>query len=243
MKEVLQELAGRSYTVELIRCRDLSPTVRSFEFRFADVDRFEFEPGQSIAIEFTLEGSQHSRPYSIASPPRGDNTLEICARFNPGGPGTRFLWALEPGARFTVTGPRGSFRLQSSRIRDCIFIAAGTGIAPLRSMLYALLEREEEPHVTLLFGVRDQADCLYNEEFVALARRNKNFSYRTVLSRPSNGWGGLRGYVQHHVEDAVNNRTALDVYVSGMTEMVEEVRQMLLDLGLDEKSIHYEKSS
>src|SRR5213079_3329843 len=73
-KKVAQELAGGSYTVELIRYRDLSPTVRSFEFRFTDIDRFEFEPGQSIAIEFTLEGSRHSRPYSIASPPRGDNT-------------------------------------------------------------------------------------------------------------------------------------------------------------------------
>ncbi len=236
-------MAVGSYTVEVIRCRDLSSTVRSFELRFIDLDCFEFEPGQSIAIEFTLEGSQYIRPYSIASPPRRDNTLEICARYNPGGPGTRFLWALKPGTRFTITGPQGSFLLQSSRIRDCIFIAAGTGIAPLRSMLYAVLEREEEPRVTLLFGVRDQADCLYDEEFVALARRNKNFSYRTVLSRPSNGWAGLRGYVQHHVEDAVNNRTALDVYVSGMTEMVEEVRQMLLDLGLDEKSIHYEKFS
>src|SRR5213594_821893 len=226
--------------VEVIAFDDLSPTVRAFYLRFTGVDRFDFRAGQAIDVQFTLDGQSYVRSYSIASPPRGSDLLEICARYNPGGPGTRFLWGLKSGDRISVTGPHGDFHLRPNEGRDCIFVAAGTGISPIRSMLYSVLEQEKCPHITLLYGVRDQLDRLYNSEFLELERYNPNFSYRTVLSRPQNGWVGLRGYVQQHVEDTVKNRTSLDVYISGMKEMVDEVRQLLEELGLDENSIHYE---
>ena len=232
----------RGHTVELLGYQDLSRSVRAFNLRFVALDRFDFEPGQAISVQFTLEGQSYVRSYSIASPPRATNRLEICARYNPGGPGTRLLWGLRPGDRLTVTGPHGEFLLKPLEGRDCILVAAGTGIAPIRSMLYSVLRNERRSHVTLLFGVRDQEDRLYNADFLELERVNPNFSYRTVMSRPQDDWLGLRGYVQHHVEDAVRNRHALEVYISGKKEMVDDVRQMLEELGLDEGSIHYEKT-
>ncbi len=235
------QLAGNTHRAEVLGYRDLSLSVRAFYLRFVDIDRFDFKPGQAISVQFDLDGLSVIRTYSIASPSRGNNRLEICAKYNEGGAGTRFLWGLKPGDRFTVTGPQGDFLLRPPEDRDCIFVAAGTGISPIRSMLYSILDQEGCPHVTLLFGIREHADSLYNSEFVELERVNPNFSYRTVLSRPQNGWSGLRGHVHHHVEDAVNNRTALDVYISGMSEMVGEVRQVLQDMGFDKSFIHYEK--
>jgi NAD(P)H-flavin reductase len=66
-------------------------------------------------------------------------------------------------------------------------------------------------------------------------------NYEAILSRPGNGWHGLQGYVQHHIEDALRVGKPLDVYVSGMRAMVEEVRGILEKEHFDSGSIHYER--
>ena len=93
----------------------------------------------------------------------------------------------------------------------------------------------------LLFGVRNQEGILYDQEFKRLQQENRNFSYDAILSRPGNGWHGLQGYVQHHIEDALRIGRPFDVYVSGMRAMVDEVRGILEERNFDRASIHYER--
>ena len=226
-------------TLELVRYEDLSPYVRSFECR-AVADALSFEAGQYLSIEFELDGVAYSRPYSIASPPDG-RRVEILARNNPGGAGTRFLWGLQRGSRLSVDGPHGSFVLRRPEPRDSLFIANGTGIAPIRSMLGAALACPGRPRLTLLYGVRDQSDLVYHDELSDLARRHPNFSYEVVLSRPLDGWTGRSGRVQDHVAAALGGNAAIDAYVSGSPEMVADIRVILRTLGLAADAIRFEQ--
>jgi CDP-4-dehydro-6-deoxyglucose reductase len=233
---------NNSHPVELVAFRDLSPRVRSFEIRFDVAESFVFQAGQFIAVEFSIDQQNYSRFYSICSPPGSKNSLEFLAKYNPGGPGTRFLWSTKPGSRFSLAGPFGIFQLRRPEPRASIFIATGTGIAPIRSMLGTILPVGEAPRMALVYGAREQADLLYHSEFVEWTRRNPKFSYSAVLSQPSNGWSGLRGYVQDHIATIVNASKPEDVYLSGLTAMVEDVRRILTPLGFKDDSIYCEKA-
>ena len=142
-------------------------------------------------------------------------------------------------------------------MRDTIFIATGTGIAPFRSMLHWLFEseltvedgrlrpsslpRHENRGLWLLFGVRTPSDLYYDSEFKALAQEHSNFHYVPTLSRAVGPWQGARGYVQEHVKEIVSARADMHAYICGLNRMVSTNRELLKSLGWDRKSIRYEK--
>jgi len=228
-------------TFNLMSCRDLSPQIRVFELRLADGGRFDFSAGQFITVHFTIDGQNFTRSYSIASPPGPQKSFEVMARHNPGGPGTRYLWSLQPGAHLSASGPSGEFVLRAGQVRESFFFANGTGIAPVRSMVWSLLGRSGTARAALLHGERDSGDLVYHSEFLELARRDPRFSYQAVLSRPPEEWKGLRGRVQEHVASALGGSLEGNAYLAGSADMVAELRSMLERLGLPPESIRFEK--
>lgn len=153
------------------------------------------------------------------------------------------LFDLAEGAEITFQGPFGSFILRPP-LRDTIFIATGTGIAPFRSMLHWLLAdraRQEGRRFWLLFGVRTEQDIYYREEFERLASEHFDFIFLPALSRGGPEWKGLRGYVQQHVPEIVGDRTDMHAYICGLDKMVSANRELLKSRGWDRKQILYEK--
>src|SRR5262249_20625387 len=226
------EVVSATRTFELLASRDLSPQVRGFGLRLEGGGRFDFQAGQFITVHFTLDGQDFTRSYSIASPPGSQERFQMLARHNPGGPGTRFLWGLQAGAHLAASGPSGEFVLRPGETRDSFFFANGTGIAPIRSMVWSLLGRGGAARAALLHGERDSGDLVYHSEFLELARRDSRFSYQAVLSRPPVDWTGLRGRVQEHVASALGGSLVGDAYLAGSPDMVADLRVMLEQLGL-----------
>src|ERR1700690_1212238 len=109
-------------------------------------------------------------------------------------------------------------------------IAAGTGIAPFRSMLTEVAGNSPQP-IVLLFGIRNESDILYRDEFETLAERAPWFAFHATLSRASSAWQGKRGYVQGHIGGILEGLggTDCDIYVCGLAKMVREVRNVLLE--------------
>jgi len=111
-----------------------------------------------------------------------------------------------------------------------ILIGMGTGIAPLRALSQARLDRATAPgSLTLIQGARTLGDCLFYDELSALG--SAQLDYRPVLSQPEPSWSGRRGYVQEHLADLPLG----DAYVCicGKLAMVEEVTARLGKLGVD----------
>jgi ferredoxin-NADP reductase len=126
------------YTAHLVRSDLLSEKTKHLEFRVAEMPCFDFIAGQFVSMkEKNHEGKEVTRAYSIASPPRPDNSFDICLNRVEHGFFSNYLCDLEIGADVKFHGPHGKFVLRDP-VRDSIFIGTGTGIAPLRGMLHWL---------------------------------------------------------------------------------------------------------
>ena len=125
----------------------------------------------------------------------------------------------------------------------------GTGVTPLRSMIRDALNHGDTSPMTLLFGVRTEADRLYQDELDALAAQHLNLRVLYTLSRPSPTWTGLTGYVQTHVERLYREveaqapaGIATHVYACGLERMVGAVRDLLRkSMNVDRKRVHSER--
>lgn len=239
---------GRTrYTATVERLETLTEATKHLELKVAGPKPFAFTAGQFVSLHLERNGSDDVRPYSIASPYRSDNRFDLCLNRVEGGYFSNYLCDLPPGATLEFEGPFGFFVVRQPP-RDSVFVATGTGIAPIRGMLQQLFRHPPtgsgsptEQQIWLVFGVRYLETLLYGKEFEALAARHPNFHFWPTLSRPPADWSGRRGHVQEHVERLVAERPDLDVYLCGLKAMVDDMRKRLKARGLDRKQIRYEK--
>ncbi len=227
-----------------MRSTALSELTKHIEFEMKAVPRFGFVAGQWLSFKATKpDGEEITRAYSIASPPSEDNRFALCLNRVQDGFTSNYLCDMKVGDEIACSGPFGDFILRPP-MRDTVFIATGTGIAPFRSMLHWLLaeeSRHQGKQLSLVFGNRTEKDIYYHDEFLRLASEHANFHYRPTLSRGGSEWQGLRGYVQEHVPAIAQARTDMHAYVCGLDKMVKANRELLKSLGWDRKSILYEK--
>jgi ferredoxin-NADP reductase len=234
----------QTFSARLVRSVDLSPQTKHLEFEVPAVSRFGFVAGQWLSFKTNKPDDEEiTRAYSIASPPVENNRFSLCLNRVQDGFMSNFLCDMKKSEEISCQGPFGDFILRPP-LRDTVFIATGTGIAPFRSMLHWLLAdpvRHQDKQLWLLFGNRTDKDIYYNQEFRDLAARHANFHYLPTLSRGAAEWQGLRGYVQDHVPGIVAGRTDMHAYICGLDKMIKANRELLKGLGWDRKSILYEK--
>ena len=224
----------QTYTASVSRVRDLTHDVRELEMVLVEPKDLSFKPGQFISFEVPKEGfpAPVVRPYSIASPPAQQGRVTLVFNLVVGGPGSTYLYGLQVGDRTTFKGPAGSFYLRDDGTRDLLFVATGTGIAPIRSMILAQLERRTSQAVTLFWGLRSQRDLYYQEEFQSLAGQHPRFSFVTTLSKPEAGWNGVTGRVTALIQDRITSVRNLAAYLCGNGGMIREVTTLLQGQGL-----------
>lgn len=204
--------------------RQLTADVRELTFRLVEPAALPFTAGQYIGFRVPAEGKDKpvSRLYSINSAPREAGVVQLLYNY-VGGPGTAFLHALSVGSAVEFKGPYGAFTLKEPSTRDLLFVATGTGLAPFRSMLREYLPSSLTRRVTLLWGVRHEADVYYQEEFAALERAYPNFRFLLTLSRPADGWQGLRGRVTQIFPEYFAKVDNLEVYCCGSDAMIHDI--------------------
>ncbi len=234
----------QTYTARLVGSIALSEQTKHLEFEMQATSRFGFVAGQWLSFKHNkTDGEEITRAYSIASPPGDDDRFALCLNRVNDGYMSNHLCDMQPGDELRCQGPFGDFILRPP-MRDTLFIATGTGVAPFRSMLQWLLtdeSRHQDRDLWLVFGNRTEKDIYYHQEFLHLADAHENFHYRPTLSRGADNWAGLRGYVQEHVPEIAGGRTDMHAYVCGLDKMVKANRDLLKGLGWDRKSILYEK--
>jgi len=247
----------QTFTARLTRSTALSELTKHLEFEMKNAARFGFVAGQWLSFKTDKPDAEEiTRAYSIASPPQDDNRFALCLNRVQDGFMSNFLCDMQEGDEISCQGPFGDFILRPP-IRDTLFIATGTGIAPLRSMLHWLFgcnsvespscadpaseSRHQGRQLWLVFGNRTEKDIYYHDEFLQLAGKHSNFHYLPTLSRGSESWRGLRGYVQEHVPAIASGRSDMHAYICGLEKMIHANRELLKSLGWDRKSIRYEK--
>lgn len=198
---------------------------------------FEYLAGQFIQVCVPGETGEILRSYSLSSAPH-QTKLELCVKLLPDGVGSNFFRALKPGDQINFYGPVGRFTVQSEIDSPLVFVATGSGLAPVMSMLSEVLQnRAYSAPVSLLFGVRTQVDIFWQDRLQALAAQFPNFSHTITLSQPDLDWAGQTGRVTSHL---TNLPKAAHYFLCGSGEMVTEVRNYLVAAGEPATSIHFE---
>jgi NAD(P)H-flavin reductase len=221
------------FSAQVTAVRDLTHDVRQIDFTLIDPPEIAFTAGQFISFEIERAGRPlpATRPYSMASPPEHRRTIELVLNHVPGGPGSGYLFGLRDGDRTVFRGPLGSFTLRDNP-RDVLFVVTGTGIAPIRSMLWSLALRGSMRRLTLIWGLRSERDLYYQEELALLQTRLPNFSFTTTLSQPTAAWLGSSGRVTPLVDATVSAVSNLEVYLCGNGGMIRDVRDVIRRKGL-----------
>lgn len=238
-----REHLGSRLNATLIKSVPLSPSAHHLTFRVDSKETLKFLPGQSICLEVPIAGHFMPSPYSIASAPREDNCFEICIRRGSEGSAAARLCELNEGMQVRSTQPKGGFVLKESSA-DAVFLAAGTGIAPIRSMLHWMLKNKNGYRVSrtyLVFGAREIESLFFHEEFQHLARQHPHFHYLPTLSRFQSEWNGARGYVQDHLHLLPFKPETTHAYLCGPAAMISSVRKALSAQGWPEDRIHFER--
>ena len=196
----------------------------------------EFCAGQYVDL---LLWDHRRRSYSIASAPADPEVIELHVRRIPGG---RFseeeFAALKPGDVLPVMGPLGTFFLRDDP-RPVIFVAEGTGFAPLASMLENLRRGGARRSIRIYWGVRSRED-LYRQDQIGTWERELGIEFSPVLSEPDPDWHGRCGPVHEAVLAEHADLSGMQVYASGSSSMVAAVRATFPRHGLCADALHCE---
>ena len=194
--------------------------------------RFDFHAGQAVLVG--LHGGPR-RPYSIAVAPedvRRTGCLELLVQIEDDGTSPGHL-SLEPASLLDVEGPIGSFRFPDRPMeRSLLFIAGGTGIAPLRAMLRHVLAARPDLRIGLLYSARTPAEFAYQEELRDLATRGRIELHQTVTRETPPGWTRRQGRIDRDTLAELVHEPETLCFLCGPPALLESIPPILTGLGV-----------
>ncbi|QXL83420.1 ferredoxin--NADP reductase [Comamonas sp. NLF-1-9] len=217
-------------------------------FHFDKPAGFTFRPGQALDLILSSAGADPNssdvrHAFSIVSAPHEDE-LVVTTRMRA----SKFKNALDGlplGAAVELDGPFGSLTLHKKTERAGVLIAGGIGVTPFMSMLrHAAHEGSAQP-LRLLYSNRRPEDCAFLDELQQLERLNPHFKLlatMTEMEKSSQPWSGATGLVDAaFIRRAIEGLPAPVFYVSGPPAMVQAMREMLEQAGVDEDDVRSEE--
>lgn len=188
---------------------------------------FQFHAGQYMDV--LLKDGQRS--YSIANAPSQNDFLEFHIKHHEGGLFSPLLFngQMKIGSIMRLRGPLGGFFLNENTQKPLIFIATGTGFAPIKSLLCHLADTDPQRSIHIYHGTRIQAG-LYDETALnEILQTLPHAHYTPVLSRPDENWTGATGHVQQHVLQDHPNLSQHEVYACGSATMIHAAFSLLTE--------------
>ncbi len=231
----------KKFLAKLEKKERLNKETFLFHFGLIGPREINFSAGQYIILEVPIKENQSARRlYSIASPSNWKNSIELIVKIVPGGLGSTYLSNLKIGEKVKFSGPAGLFTFKENE-KPKIFLATGTGIAPIRSMLLTHFHGRKEKSI-LMWGLRKKEDIYLEKELKKISKEN-TFQYYICLSREEASLKEpyLKGRIQNNLEKIKPYVKTADFYICGGRDAVEDLKNKLLDLGTPRENLHFEK--
>lgn len=209
----------------------LTDDIVKIVLRLPPNSNFNFNSGQYVNI---IKGNL-TRSYSIANCSDHKNQLEFFIKnYENGLMSEYFFKEAKINDLLRLEGPIGTFFLRDSSFKNIVFLATGTGIAPIKSILEGLDKSHEQyqnKNFWVIIGARYESDLFWvpNSE-------NLNIKYIPVLSRETNGWNGEKGYVQDVLLRKKIDLEDSQVYACGSDNMINSAKTLLFKNNLKESN-------
>ena len=219
---------ARIHPCRIDKISHLSSNTLEVTLRLPPAASFSFVPGQYIDV---IGPKGVRRSYSIANAQNNTNKITLYIRVVKTGIMSNYWFEhAKMNDLLRLHGPLGTFFLRETTNVDLIFLATGTGIAPIKAILESLSERPSGQHprsITVVWGGRIQEDLYVNIDSLPI-----ELEFIPVLSRANGDWPGYKGYVQQALLDTHPDLSNAAVYACGSDAMIHSAKAILTSAGL-----------
>ncbi len=236
--ESAKEIEPRVMPVKVAKIDHLADDVVRLYLKLPEEQRLQFLAGQYL--DFILEDGRR-RAFSIANAPHDEAFIELHIRHVDGGVFTDWAFTqMKEKTILRIEAPLGGFVLDEDSTRPMLFIAGGTGFAPIKSQIEHLFHSGRERVMELYWGVRAEADLYLPEPPQQWQQQHAKFKFVPVLSEAGDDWTGRTGWVHEAVLADHENLSDYDIYMAGPPAMVKAARNAMRERGVPEAQMHYD---
>jgi CDP-4-dehydro-6-deoxyglucose reductase, E3 len=213
----------------------LSENIMKVKLRLPPTSNFVFLEGQFIDI---IGPNSIRRSYSIASISSNNTIILLIKKVKDGKFSNYWFNNAKSNDLLRLEGPKGTFFLRD-RVKSLVFLATGTGIAPIISILDRL---DSDPDfnqmgsISLFWGNRVQQDFVWSPNFKKI-----NVDFYPIISKEDVDWSGEIGHVQDVSLRVLNSIKEVNVYACGTSAMIDSAKSDFIRSGLSEKDFHSDK--
>ncbi|MDY7028023.1 MAG: 2Fe-2S iron-sulfur cluster binding domain-containing protein [Spirochaetota bacterium] len=245
--EIPEELFNvKEFRSTVSRMRDLTHDIKEVTLELIDPAEIEMVPGQFVQLqtpEYELTDEPVYRAYSVSSNTKDTRHVELEIRLVPNGICTTYVHNyLKEGDEVIFNGPYGDFHLRDTD-REIIFIAGGSGMAPIKSILLSMADEGNPRRARYFFGARSARDLFLVEKMRELEQQLQNFTFIPALSNPEpdDNWDGETGLITDVVDRHMESGDNVEAYLCGSPGMIDACIKVLTDKGVPEELIYYDK--
>lgn len=211
----------------------LNDTIIEVSLRLPPNSNFEYNSGQYVNItKGTIK-----RSYSVANAYRKSGVLTfLIKKYENGLMSNYWFDEAKENDLLRIEGPIGSFFLRETEVENIIFLATGTGVAPIKAILESITESPKKllnKKIWIFTGARNQNDIFWQPNEL---NKISNLKYIPVLSRAFQDWKGEKGYIQDILIKQNIPLENAQVYACGSNYMIESAKKLLIENGLNQKN-------
>lgn len=214
----------------------LNHDVMYLKLKLPETERMQFLAGQYI--DFLLKDGKH-RSFSIANAPHNDEYIELHIRHISEGKFTTDVFAsMKVKEMFRIEGPHGNFYIREDSNKPMIFMAGGTGFAPVKGMVEHALKVGIERPIHIYWGARAFEDLYMDDVAQKFTKLNPLIRYTPVLSNTKDidNWQGRTGWVHEAILNDYPDLSGHEVYAAGPPAMVYAAEDAFTDAGLSKEN-------
>jgi Na+-transporting NADH:ubiquinone oxidoreductase subunit F len=236
----------KEYRTRVEKIRDLTHDIKELTLGLIEPSEISFRAGQYVQFqtpEYELSSESVYRAYSCSSNPSRKDAVELEVRLVPNGICTTYVFQyMKEGDEVTINGPYGDFFLRETE-RDIVFIAGGSGMAPIKSILSGMVEKGSTRKATYFFGAVSKRDLFLVEEMRELEKKLPNFRYVPALSgpKPEDEWDGDTGLITEVLDRHLTSGENVEAYLCGSPGMIDASIAVLTKKGIPQELIYYDK--
>lgn len=223
----------QTHVMKIMQVNPLAPQI--IQLLLKPEHPITYTSGDYVMLGFDIA---ELKPFSIANAPREDGLIECHIRKQPDSEWMEKLFTTQAGDTLVMQGPKAQMALHSAH-EAILFVAGGTGFAPMRALLIESLRQQIEVPITFYWGARSVEDLYMHNWLVDLTQKHPHINYIPVLSESVENWNGETGLVHEIVLKQHPRLENATVYMCGPWPMIQTAKQAFYNGGLaQDKLIH-----